>query len=377
MKVVKCITLTVMMCISFSVQAVCPTQETTAVFINGVWTKKKDAENHSLALEAAGRQQGLSSDCVHFQYSHTQDNGKISDIVEAMVQKSVELNVDLLDIVRAFFLAITISATQDPFLAFALDAVVVKGYEGELALNEAQAVKHLDRFRSLALNLGHRGIMVTHSQGGLYGNRVFDLLTLQEKGNTRMVSVVTPAAFVADIGPNTRLSRDGVANRFFLAAVTEGMIQNVGRLCDKEGAENGNSWPCHQFEEGYLHDIQARQKIVNDIIAALPQEASGGTVSGVVTVDTGGGATSVSGAFLSICTLQEGQFGKFCDVTLASTTSVSSGGYQFTNLPPCDPCRIWAAASVGGSAYVGQADFSLPANGTATVGVLLGPLIFN
>ncbi|MCI0660830.1 MAG: hypothetical protein L0220_07125, partial [Acidobacteria bacterium] len=203
-------------------------------------------------------------------YSHTEDNGRISDIVEAMIQKSVEQNVPLLEVVRVFFLATTLFATQNPALAFALDQVIIAGYERELALNEAQAEKHLNKLRSLALNLGHRGIMLTHSQGGLYGNRVFDLLTSAEQANTSVISTSTPAAFTAGGGPNTRLTRDGVANRFFLAGSLEGLVSNDTRACDTEDELKENSWPCHQFEEGYLFDVPARQQIVDDIAALLP-----------------------------------------------------------------------------------------------------------
>lgn len=254
----------VVMSFSSPVWAICPQQETTAVFINGVWTPLSDAIQHMKALERAARKAGISPDCVHFELSHTQDDGKTIDVVEAIVQKSLELDVPFSS------LALMLLRYIPPYSYFLLVAEAL--YRETEEIVEVQLEKHLARVREVALDKGHRAVVVTHSQGGLYGNALWQRLTAAERANTRLVSVVTPASSVADGGPNTRLARDGVANRFFLAASVAGMIANTG-LCDREESEESDSWLCHGFETGYLHDIGARARIIANILGLLPKPA--------------------------------------------------------------------------------------------------------
>ena len=345
--------------------AVCPGQEVTVFFVNGVYAEQ-NVKDHARNLGTLSASKGVSLDCVHFAPLLNHNEVLKLDLLEATAQKTRELGIDFLHGSGMLLRAIV---PDTWFLDGVIDAAYSRNAIGQVV--DADLDEHMKAYRD-ALALGQRIILTCHSQGCLYTQQAYFRMTEDERAQARFVTVVTPAAEVPEGGPNTTLYEDALAGLFFVDAI----LPNIGNT-EKCVGDVTDRWTCHGMETSYLHGTHSREEIVGNIIAALPQEASGGTVSGVVTVDTGGGATSVSGAFLSICTLQEGQFGKFCDVTLASTTSVSSGGYQFTNLPPCDPCRIWAAASVGGSAYVGQADFSLPANGTATVGVLLGPLIFN
>jgi hypothetical protein len=208
-------------------------------------------------------------------------------------------------------------------------------------VTDSQLDKHLQRFRELSLNKGHRGIALTHSQGGLYGNALWDRLTPSEQENTRLITVATPAQDVADGGPNTRLARDGVANAFFANALAEGMIPNTG-LCDKEVIAEQNSWLCHGFETGYLHDIGARTQIVADIAAAIPAPAQTTTLQGYTyRLLFDGSATVVEGG-VSV---------RFRDydtgVTLASTVSGPNGFYAMT-VPACAHCSIDASKFIPG-----------------------------
>jgi hypothetical protein len=330
MKIVKLIAVLAMMFSVYTAHATCIGQETTVMFINGVWTPNFEAEQHSKALERESRKAGISESCVHFDYSHTQDDGRTSDIVESLIQRSLELHVDLLPLVRGFFWL----TVWDAETSAALDHALATAYGTELSVIESQAEKHLLKFKGLThiddpdLTKRQRGIAVTHSQGGLYGNTLWNLLTPEQQVNTRLVSVVTPSDHVEGGGPNTRLSRDGVANKYFLFALAVGKIPNTG-LCDTEAVEDSNSWPCHGFETGYLHDVEARAQIVGDIKEVLPHATILGTVR-----DFTGGSSFVSGATVSL----------FSDTTLITETHADNQGrYRFDNIPaPCPACFVKA-----------------------------------
>lgn len=308
----------------------CLGQETTVVFMNGVWTTKDEAEQHSKVLERESRKVGISPACTRFDYSHTQDDTKSQDVVEALIQKSNELHVPLLTMVRAFFALFVLDAK----MTLAIDDVIVSEYQDTITIIDTQLEKHLKKFKDVSLNLGRRGVAVTHSQGGLYGNALFGRLNLTERANTRLVTVATPAENAADGGPNTVLLRDGVVNRFFLAASAEWLIRNTDRLCDKEAEARPNSWPCHGFETGYLHDLRAREQIVDDVTKALP----GATVRGVVrnSDETRAGEATVS-LFSS------------SGVLIAETIARSiTATYRFGDIQvPCSACFLKAKSSSG------------------------------
>ena len=334
MKVKKIIAILAIVLSAHVAHAACTGQETTVVFINGVWTPEDEAIEHMEALQKESRNAGISSDCVHFDYSHTQDDTKQRDVVEALIQKSNELNIPLLTLVRAFFATITLDAT----MTLAIDDILVSGYQDTTTIIADQLDKHLLKFKGVTHiddpdpTKRHRGIALTHSQGGLYGNAMWNGLNLIERGNTRLVTVSNPSSGALDGGPNTRLSRDGVANRFFLAASLEGFIPNVDRPCDTEAETVPNSWPCHGFETGYLHDTEARTQIVSDIKEALPHATILGTVR-----DFTGGTSFVSGATVSL----------FSSTTLiAETLADTEGRYRFDNVPaPCPACFVKAKSA--------------------------------
>jgi hypothetical protein len=342
MKAIKLFAVIAILIFSFSAQALCPQQETTVVFINGVWTTKEGAIDHKNSLAAKAYASGINPDCVHFAYSHTQDDGHAQDVAESIIQKSTEFSVNISELVRMFLRLITPDATFGDLI----DGVYARNV-GEV--NSPQLEKHLQRFRELSLNKGHRGIAITHSQGGLYGNALWNRLTSGEQENTRLITVATPAQDVADGGPNTRLARDGVANVFFANALAEGTIPNTG-LCDKETTAEQNSWLCHGFDTGYLHDIGAREQIIADITAALPTPAQTTTMQGYTYRLLFDGSATVTEGGVSV-QLRDYDLGGI----LTSTVSSASGFYSMT-VPVCAHCSLDASKFIpsDGITYTGS-----------------------
>ena len=55
----------------------------------------------------------------------------------------------------------------------------------------------IKKYRKESFDINHNVLLVAHSQGNLFGNKMYDLLTNAEKKKFEMVSVATPANKVA------------------------------------------------------------------------------------------------------------------------------------------------------------------------------------
>ncbi|MBI2120998.1 MAG: hypothetical protein HYT94_05240 [Parcubacteria group bacterium] len=249
----------------------CPTQQTTVFFVNGVDVPKKIANDHKNTLRELVYAEGASENCVHFELAHVKDFTLVLDIGEAILQKTRELAVHFRTGLDMLFRSVVPESWFD-------DDVVAPRYGGFGADSSGdslfnQLAKHVVLYRE-KLSAGHRVILVSHSQGGFYTNAAYTSLTGVEQAQTRLVAVVTPAALVADGGPNTRLTEDLVA--FFAFPFALAANETNDEPC------GDSPWFCHGFEESYLHGTNSRTKIVADIIALLPQTIPSGTVQGFV-----------------------------------------------------------------------------------------------
>jgi hypothetical protein len=357
------------MLVSSSAWAVCPQQEATAVFFNGMWTPEKEAREHKDALAKEVYASGVSKDCVHFELSHTQNDGPVEDVVEAIVQQSTETTVAFSQLVRMFLRLIT----PDAIFGDVIDAAYNRNV-GEV--NDTQLDKHFAKVKEVALDKGHRAIVITHSQGGNYANALWHRLTSAQQADTRLVTVATPASNVADGGPNTRLTRDGVANRYFLAATIAGTIPNTG-LCDKEVVEEENSWLCHGFETGYLHDVGARDKIVADIIRVLPSQSAilkGFTFRRMFNWTTFEWTTVTEGGATVRLVSYDEESG--AETTLAETISDTENGLYIMQVPACEQCYLSAFKFIleEGEFYDGYVgDLQIVLGETYTVDMVMFP----
>jgi hypothetical protein len=113
------------------------------------------------------------------------------------------------------------------------------------------------------------------------------------------------------------------------------MVVNTG-LCETETVAENNSWACHGFETGYLHDPEARNQIIRDIKSVLPVARIYGTVKNFAGgIDFGKGAT---------VSLFSSPNGTLIAQTFASETDAT---YSFENVPaPCPDCIVKAKSAL-------------------------------
>lgn len=260
--------------------AVCPGQEVTVFFVNGVYAERH-VEAHTRALKTLIQNEGVSLDCVHFVALTNHDESFNLDLLEATIQKSREVGVDFLHGVGMLLRSVT---PDNWFLDGVIDAAYSRNAIGRV--NDADLDEHMVAYRT-ALNSAQRIILTCHSQGCLYTQEAYFRMTELERGRAQFVDIVTPTAEVPNAGPNTRLYEDGIAELFFVAAI----LPNIGNE-EKCIGNTVDRWTCHGMETSYLHGTKSRTKIVDDIIALLPQETplppGKGRVKGrVIDRDTG------------------------------------------------------------------------------------------
>jgi hypothetical protein len=256
---------------AYANHAPCPIQQTSVFFINGVDVPEWLAGDHKDALAKKVYAKGTAENCVHFELAHVKDFTLVLDIGEALLQKTRELAVHFETGLDMLLRSVVPESWFDDDVVAPMYSRLTADSSEDSLFN--QLAKHIILYRKKLAD-GHRVILVSHSQGGFYANAAYTSLTGAEQAQTRLVAVVTPAALVADGGPNTRLTEDLVAFFAFplALAANETNIEPCG----------DSPWFCHGFEESYLHGTNSRTKIVSDIIALLPETPSIGTVQGFV-----------------------------------------------------------------------------------------------
>ncbi|MDD2790075.1 MAG: hypothetical protein PHU40_05345 [Sulfurimonas sp.] len=167
-------------------------------FGNGVWNDEDQADISKIALKTFLQQQNpqrfnIADEGVtyNFKYAHNETYGNIDDLLETFWQLHESGQVG------DFYFG---------FVARVLDAANVLSYEEEsfrdrmavIAANyDVNTQKMLEKYKTQSFSQKHNVLLVAHSQGNLFGNKMYELLDDQEKQKFRMVSVATPANHIS------------------------------------------------------------------------------------------------------------------------------------------------------------------------------------
>lgn len=253
--------------------AACPTQETAILYLNGVDTLRDsaDASRRLLEQEVRAKVADHLKDCLFFDYVYNTNEPLFLDFMEAGMQKAEELGLSTSQFWRLYFRAVRLGTAA--WFGPLLDNLYAK-----LARDSAtfvlgdQVAEHMAKYRQhLALN--RRVIIVPHSQGSLYANEEWRVLSSLEQGRVRIVAVATPADKVQDGGPYTTLHEDSLA-RFLFPFALQANAANTEPCEDR--------YLCHGFKESYMNGTDSRTRIVDGILALLPVPVVGGAIEGLV-----------------------------------------------------------------------------------------------
>jgi len=232
---------------------------TDIYFGNGVWNDKDDAEDNKNSLrkfmlfqaQANTRlnpnQEGIDYD---FKYAHNPSYSYIEDLIETYWQLH--------------------QSGQIPYPFFYTISSILSQMTGNITENEirekiGQAVSHynddvvamLHTYQNESFSKHHNVLLVAHSQGNLWGNKMYTYFSDKEKKKFRMISVATPAAYVLNIGqtsPYVTASGDAV-----IGSIPNSLPGNVDGLG-------------HEFVDTYLAgSINAPRRIASYVKAAYDE----------------------------------------------------------------------------------------------------------
>lgn len=223
-------------------------------FGNGVWNNLPKAQISMFALKRFIQtsnptrfplnEDGMAYD---FKYAHNKDVSIIDDLLETYWQL-----YETGQITQGYFTNMTATLnTTDGSISTYMQRI-----NNIIATYNLDVSTMIKKYREESLNLKHNVLLVAHSQGNLFGNQMYDLLTAEEKDRFKMVSVATPANNVAgDYSLNAPYTT--MAGDYSIVHIPDSLPSNVFGFG-------------HTFVNSYLYgSVSAPNKINLDIINAV------------------------------------------------------------------------------------------------------------
>ncbi len=222
---------------------------TDIYFGNGVWNSAKDAEDNRKALEIKINKHIIKNNPKlkrrygDVKLAYNWNRGYANDLLEAYVQlrDSGQINAGI----THFFEIMTALADGKP--GAAISATLRAIFLMKIVEEEEQAnVDEMWRnYYDDSLSLSHRVLLISHSQGGLFANRIYKKVRAKGYGNYfANIQVGSPAKNI-EAKDNFRVALwgDPVVK---ISGITQGNIQGSG----------------HSFIEAYLANEEALNKII-------------------------------------------------------------------------------------------------------------------
>lgn len=214
MKLLKCLATSILLLAACSARAVCPVQETTIFFINGMNNDEPDAQDSRDLIEKILKQQSFfNAECITVKYAYARTEGLTKDLLEAARQKEIEENLTPTNFWEMFERLV---APRPWFL----DLVAIASFAVPDARDEkilVQIEEHLDKYRAEPVD--NRILLFGHSQGTLFANEEWFAMTLEERERTKLIAVATPARRIADDGPYILIEEDLLITTNFIGAL--------------------------------------------------------------------------------------------------------------------------------------------------------------
>lgn len=234
--------------------------------INSIQTIERDARDN---LDQLGIAYGNSHNehLIAYRLAYNPTQGALLDLVDVFAQKLNEYpGATFAMIVRAF-----LGRVRDPLpvsLSDELQRILIERIRdtGYVSLNDADLALVVDRIRRQRTS-GAKTLLVPHSQGNLYANSAYALLTQAANNpvptkSLAIVGVASPAAFVAGANGRYVTSRQdlvifGLRKLLGNGSVLPGNVTQPVTLDDPLG---------HNFQAIYLRpNTNARTKLLSDM----------------------------------------------------------------------------------------------------------------
>ena len=176
-------------------------------FGNGVWNSYKEAEASKNELRT-------------FMQNHNPSRFAIEDedltySLKNAYNHTYGTSIDLIETHWQLYESGQISEGYFSFVAHVLDGSVtqekfLKDLREIIAQSDADTSNMYAKYQAESFNLKHNVLLVSHSQGNLFANKIFAQLSNSEKQHFQNVAIATPASRVFSGGPYVTLNQDAV-----------------------------------------------------------------------------------------------------------------------------------------------------------------------
>jgi len=226
---------------------------TDIYFGNGIWSKDKEQQLLSKRalrniVKLDKSQEGKT---YNYKLAYNPGNGITNDLIETywQLRESGQITDGYF---MATYIALSGQYTANAFVNKLLD--IVTNYNAEVSTMHKT-------LQNASFNQKHNVLFVGHSQGNLFGNKMYTLLTDKEKKKFRMVSVGTVADKVAGNGSYVNIAKDYVVN-----SIPNSLKGNFdGRGHDFQGVYLNIDSMRHFYDKG---SVNAGAQIATDVRSA-------------------------------------------------------------------------------------------------------------
>lgn len=274
MKTIKYLAIIIAFLSSFSAQAVCPTQQTTIFFANGVNVDYTEAQKSMVRLyDELKKDARFRTDCVRPDLSYNTNEFFLNDFVQAIIQKTAEkTGVDNFPWDKWLHP----ENTADWFEAVVQDALFTPArlaIAGGRWIFGDQRDEHILAYQA-ELALGRKIILASHSQGTINSKEERLIMSPTEKSNVNIVAAAAFSLPEPDGTKYTTIDRDnltvGGGGIYTTPEPNIFLTIDEHNECFQDIIPSFPFLDCHGFLQTYMRIPRSRDKYVNDIIAALP-----------------------------------------------------------------------------------------------------------
>ncbi|HQS77311.1 MAG TPA: hypothetical protein PLC57_03140, partial [Sulfurovum sp.] len=186
---------------------------TDIYFGNGIWNTETQAKESMRELRWFMQHTAITplsiedekNQLYSFKLAYNYSTGALTDLIETywQLRESGQISEGYFQIIAATLVTNNGASSHEEILA---QIRYVVAYES------ANIETMYQLYNNASFSQKHNVLLVAHSQGNLFGNKMYTLMSDAQKNKFRMVSVATPADSVAGGGPYVTASGDYVIN---------------------------------------------------------------------------------------------------------------------------------------------------------------------
>jgi len=230
--------------------AVCFKSDISIFYLNGMFNERDAAYLSLLALQNRLGDSTTNDEKINYALSYNKSENALFQLLEVARQEGFDNWSRFFQFLNGISIAPEWFQDKMNELATEINAV-------NYVIDE-NLQSHVQKYRSELLE-GKKALVVAHSQGNFYANEAYNNLESEISDSFGIVSVATPANYVAGGGPYTTLVSDVVIEAVRIYKDWWGtLLPNVTNSSIYE-------WTSHAFVKSYLNGDVSGPKIVEDI----------------------------------------------------------------------------------------------------------------